>query len=306
MNDLDPALVHLAEAQHGMLTTQQFRAAGLSAPDLVALVSRGTLAHPGRGLYAVADLVSKDPIEYHRQLVAGAFLLYPDAVLTGVSGLLAHGLPVWNSDLTKPQLLRDRDRSGGMKAFKIRRTVGRSEAVDSPWGPCVPLAEALAQHAIDAGIVQGVVSLDAALKSGQVTDSDLEEVLDRVAQWPGSSRVGAMVSLADGRRESVGESRTGVVLSFLGIEVVPQVEIHDEGGYLVARVDFLIKGTKVIIEFDGKIKYADDDGTALFAEKKREDRLRSLGYVVVRIVWADLERPHLIAAKVRQAMAIAA
>ena len=84
--------------------------------------------------------------------------------------------------------------------------------------------------------------------------------------------------------------------------MTPQVPIVDERGVFVARVDFLVKGTKVIIEFDGKVKYAAGDPNVLWHEKRREDRLRRLGYVVVRITWAQLERPGAAAAAVRAAL----
>ena len=108
-----------------------------------------------------------------------------------------------------------------------------------------------------------------------------------------------MLRLVDGRRESVGESRCGVALAMAGIDVTPQVAIRDEHGDVVARVDFLVDGTKVVIEFDGKVKYAAGDPTVLWHEKRREDRLSRLGYVVVRITWAQLERPGAVAAAVR-------
>lgn len=76
-------------------------------------------------------------------------------------------------------------------------------------------------------------------------------------------------------------------------------------GAFVARVDFLVAGTRVVVEFDGKSKYADGDPAVLWAEKRREDRLRRLGYVVVRITWADLETPGAVAARVRTALAAA-
>lgn len=306
MDTLDPGIISLARSQHGMLTTAQLGLAGLGAPDLVALVSRGILRHPGRGLYAVDALSSDDPEVWHRQLVAGAFLLYPDAILTGGSALLSHGLPVWGASISTPQLLRPRDRSGGMTAFHIRRAASRQASDESPWGPCVPLADAIVQHAIDSGIVPGVVSADAALHSGAVTNDDLSAAVERVRSWPWSSRASAMYDFTDGRRESVGESRTAVTLAFAGIELIPQVTITDEEGRFVARVDFLVKGSTVIVEFDGRIKYAGDTGTVLFDEKKREDRLRSLGYTVVRIIWADLETPGRAAAKVRRALLAAA
>ena len=69
------------------------------------------LQHPGRGLYAVAALVEPDPEAWHRQLCAGAFLLYPDAGLAGTSSLLAHGIPVWGAPLGAPSILRPRQAS---------------------------------------------------------------------------------------------------------------------------------------------------------------------------------------------------
>jgi very-short-patch-repair endonuclease len=84
--------------------------------------------------------------------------------------------------------------------------------------------------------------------------------------------------------------------------VTPQVPIVDERGDFVARVDFLVNGTKVVVEFDGKVKYAAGDPKVLWLEKRREDRLRRLGYVVVRITWAQLERPGAVAAAVRAAL----
>jgi hypothetical protein len=47
----------------------------------------------------------------------------------------------------------------------------------------------------------------------------------------------------------------------------------------------------VVIEFDDKIKYGVDGKQALVDEKVREDRLRGLGYEIVRLTWADLTRP---------------
>lgn len=302
MDTLDPNLTTLATSQHGMLTTAQLTTAGLSSPDLAALVTRGVLRHPGRGLYAVAGFASPDPLIWHRQLIAGAFLLYPDAVISGASALLAHGIPVWGTSLVKPRLARPRDRSGGMRAFTLRRAhddLGRSE---SPWGPCVPLPLALVEHTLDNGIVPGVVSADAALNRDLVSLDALAATVTYVRSWPRSSRAKAMLRLCDGRRESVGESRTGVTLSFLGFEVTPQVTVRDDGGRFVARVDWLIVGTQIVVEFDGRIKYQDGNGVALFEEKKREDRLRALGYVVVRIIWADLDNPKLIEAKIRRAL----
>jgi hypothetical protein len=68
------------------------------------------------------------------------------------------------------------------------------------------------------------------------------------------------------------------------------------------RVDLLVAGC-VVVEFDGLVKYAGAQGRhALAAEKVREDRLRALGYEVVRLTWPDLDRPGRVDSLVRSAL----
>lgn len=84
----------------------------------------------------------------------------------------------------------------------------------------------------------------------------------------------------------------------LGYSLEPQVWI---GPY---RVDFLVPGTRVIVEFDGAVKY--DDRQAIVAEKRREDDLRRRGYVVVRLMWSDLHDPARVRRLVVAALTAAA
>jgi very-short-patch-repair endonuclease len=95
---------------------------------------------------------------------------------------------------------------------------------------------------------------------------------------------------------------TRLLLAGLGLAVRSQVRLFDELG-LMGRVDFLV-GEKVVVEFDGLVKYEGAQGReALAAEKRREDRLRAAGYEVVRLTWADLDRPDRVARMVRVAVA---
>jgi very-short-patch-repair endonuclease len=81
--------------------------------------------------------------------------------------------------------------------------------------------------------------------------------------------------------------------------------VHDGAGF-VGRVDFLVAG-RVVVEFDGAVKYEGAEGrAALVREKQREDRLREAGYIVIRVTWSDLDRPAVLMARVRAALARAA
>ena len=76
----------------------------------------------------------------------------------------------------------------------------------------------------------------------------------------------------------------------------------DAAGVLVGRVDFLVAG-RVVVEFDGLLKYRGEDGPeVVVAEKRREDRLRELGYEVVRVTWDELAHPERILARIRAAL----
>ncbi|NUR15498.1 MAG: hypothetical protein HOQ13_04210, partial [Dermatophilaceae bacterium] len=52
------------------------------------------------------------------------------------------------------------------------------------------------------------------------------------------------------------------------------------------------------------VKYADRE--VVFAEKKREDRIRTLGYEVVRLTWDDLRDPERVRRLLVAALARAA
>jgi very-short-patch-repair endonuclease len=305
---LDPALHAVAAGQHGMFTTAQARRAGVGPVALETLTRARVLRHPCRGPYAVSGLVDESPEPWHLHLASGAHLLYSDATLTGATAVLAHALPVWGVDLSRPQLHRPVDRAVGVTAFHVRprpTCTGRPPAVTTPWGAADEPATALVHLALDHGTAPGTVSADAALNRSSVTLPRLAAAAGLVRTWPGASRVRAMLALLDPASESVGETRCRLEMVTHGLPVTSQVCIHRPGGGLVARVDFLVTGTRVVVEFDGKVKYADGDPEVLWREKRREDELRALGYTVVRITWADLERPGAVVAKVRRALAAA-
>jgi hypothetical protein len=291
-----------ALGQDGVISTQQSARLGATPNDLVRLVRDGQLLHPFRGAYLLPDPDGDSPTDEarHLRLCRAARLIYPTAVLGGVSGALAHGLPGTGADLARPVLHHGRHRGIGVVGIRMRRARD-VESVMSDHGPTLPLAATLMDHARDNGTLPGVIAMDAALYGNAVTSEDLDAALTAVRNWPRAARAAAALDLVDGRSESPGESWTRFVLAVAGIETIPQVELRDDAGTVVARVDLLVEGTKTVVEFDGRLKYTSAE--VLWAEKKREDRLRRLGYTVVRITWSDLHQPGRVVALVRQAVA---
>ncbi|MFV0535599.1 MAG: hypothetical protein ACK5MR_18420 [Cumulibacter sp.] len=59
-----------------------------------------------------------------------------------------------------------------------------------------------------------------------------------------------------------------------GLDVEPQFVVRDKKGAFVARTDLRVRGTNVIAEFDGEVKY--ETGRSVANEKKREDAIQRL------------------------------
>jgi hypothetical protein len=78
---------------------------------------------------------------------------------------------------------------------------------------------------------------------------------------------------------------------------------------LVARADFGWELERTLGEFDGKVKYGrlrrpgEEPEDAVFREKVREDRIRDLGFEVVRWTWSDLKQPQVLADRLQRAFA---
>ena len=110
--------------------------------------------------------------------------------------------------------------------------------------------------------------------------------------------------MADEAAESVGESRSRALIHILGFPApVLQRPFYDSEGF-IGRTDFFWPEYGVIGEFDGDAKYLDDEllgdrstREAILAEKKREDRLRALGYKVVRWDWKAVTDPEVLRRK---------
>ena len=145
-------------------------------------------------------------------------------------------------------------------------------------------------------------------KGEGLTRIALQEASSLLASAAKHRRVLEVLALADEKSESVGESRSRALIHVLGLPApVLQHPFRDSEGF-IARTDFFWPEHGVIGEFDGDAKYLDDallgamsTREAVLAEKKREDRLRALGYKVVRWDWKAATNPELLRRKLAAA-----
>ncbi|MFJ6131460.1 hypothetical protein [Janibacter terrae] len=283
----------------GIFTRQEALGVGLRDEVLIAGVRRGVIRRLCRGAYTSPGARTKG--EERRLLARAALRMYPDAVLVGVTAAAAHGIPLFEVPVVPADLARPIQREASTRHIRLRPL--RDTPLDTPWGPATDTATALIQICLDHGVLPGVASIDAALNAQRVDVQQLQTAFERVSGWPHAGRARCALAWSDGDAESLGESVTRAILLGAGFRVVSQLPIADRDGVVFARVDLGIEDTPVLLEFDGKVKYSDGGPDALFREKKREDRIRARGYIVIRVVWADLFHPERIIRAVMEALA---
>lgn len=151
-------------------------------------------------------------------------------------------------------------------------------------------------------VERAVVIADQALRRG-ADQQLLQDYVDSGRITRGVRRVRRVLEAMDARSESVGETRTRVLLDTLGIRgAALQLDVDTPLGRY--RGDFGWKDRRVILEFDGRAKYFDYAPTdeVIFNERRREKALLDDDWQVIRIAWEDLSKPWDVERKVKAAL----
>ncbi len=295
-------LRNIARNRHGVLLTSDLEVLGLDHNARQA-VTRG-LYRIARGAFCV-DKPSSPSHWHFLRTVAALTARNEQVIASHVSAAVAHELPTWGTDLDLVHLT-------SAKTSRVARAgvvVHRAEAprVEARGIPVTDVARTIVDCARSCPRDSSVAMADYALHKALTTREQLEAAVSG-AKGRGVSRARAVVALADGRSESVAETRTRLICVDAGIDVTPQVWLRDADGVAFARVDLLVDGVPVVIEFDGKEKYEwieeepVDSAAKHWQEKVRRERIEDLGYVVVNIYWSMLDNPAAVVAKIRRAI----
>ena len=139
-----------------------------------------------------------------------------------------------------------------------------------------------------------LVSINDCLHNKVFSKEELLAELKRNARIKGCVRLERIIRFATDKCESPLETTAWIAIYKAGF-VLPQQQVKISIGQgKSARVDMYWEfgGRKIILELDGRVKY--DDGRVLYDEKIREDKLRVMGYEVIRCVWEDVHNGDLI------------
>jgi predicted transcriptional regulator of viral defense system len=307
---VNPQLKLVAEQQGGVFARHQAIASGYTPGQIRRRLGDGRWVRIRHGQYAEQLGLSGLPPwerteQEHRRLVHAVMNSWHEGALavSHQSALALHGLPLWGLDLREVHVCRRDGQSGGLIAG-ARHHLGSLSEIDLTEADglvTTTVARAVFETACTTSFEAAVVTVDAALRADALAPEELERLLGVIEFWPGSATARAAVNFGDAGSESVAESRLRVVMMNHGLPApVTQAVFRDADGF-IARVDFYFEEYETVVEFDGRLKYADGSAEVLVQEKVREDRLRALGLQVVRANWSDLDRPHRLLADIRKA-----
>lgn len=297
-----------------VLLRRDLIAEGLTDRDIHAQVKAGALTKLRYGAYAPTGLLHEvDGVDMMRARARAVLrTAHESAVLSHQNGLAEHGVPLWGVGLDETHLTRTDGRAGRREAGVVHH-----RAVLEPrwWNvhhgvPVVHPARAAIEVATAHGPEAGLVAACGVLHLELATVAELHEAAAAARHWPGSLGTRLVLARADGRLTNVAEARTWHMFFEQRIpRPEPQVRVLDEDGNLLGIVDFLWPGLGVFLEFDGRIKYeqhrrpGESLADYLMREKRREEQICvHKGWICIRVTWADLQRPAVLARRIMKAL----
>lgn len=287
------AVAELAGRQWGVLTGDQLKQAGVSAPTTTRWVQDGRLHRLYRGVYAVGHRA----LRVEGRLAAALFYAGPGAMLSHATAAWWWG--VWGSE---PRWIHvsapGRRASVGTVRVHQRRKL---EGTRHRRLPVTTVARTLVDLAGSVAFADLRKALAEAEYRGLVD-------LGRVEAEAGPGRPGSAALRAALARHRPQLAHTlspleDRFIDFCDAERIPLPEVNRTVAGLM--VDALWPAERVIVELDGGAAHGSP--IAIERDRRRELRLRALGYVVLRYTWGQVtEQPELVAADLRTVLTQAA
>jgi very-short-patch-repair endonuclease len=255
-------------------------------------------------LFRNVYVASTVPVTHVLRCHAAALLAPAGSVLTGCSAAAVRGVDLVGAydqvEFVLPESLLFDPQDG----VHIRRT-SRGRIDSEPWhgiglatSPRLAL-DMLTNSKLHRSLPRAVGYFDALLRAGAIDRSTFADYL-RGRRDNGILRAKKVLGLADARSESIPESELRVWLTVAGLEPDLQVQVFDEQGTFVGRLDLAFPEQKLAVEYDGDWHREGDQPER---DEARRAAIRALGWRFVIVTKAELhEAPKAIVESVRAAL----
>ena len=132
------------------------------------------------------------------------------------------------------------------------------------------------------GLTTAVIRLDALMQATNVKPTEVVSIADRHRGARGTVQLREALSLADAGAESPQETRTRLLLTWAGLRPQrTQIEVFDDFGGFVHRIDMGWNDWRVGVEYDGIQHWADPDVRNRDIDWQAE--AEALGWRIVRV-----------------------
>ena len=258
------------------------------------LATRYTSIHRNVYVATGSELTAKE------KAVAAWLWSRREAVVAGLSAAALHGSKWIDSDFPAELNRPGRDRTGGIVLHSDlleRDEVCRIDRmkVTTPARTAFGLGRVL-------GLETAVIRLDALTQATGVGVDAIGAIAGRHRGARGNKQLRRVLELTDAGAESPQETRTRLLLVSAGLPPPQtQVEVRDDAGRFVARLDMGWPLAKVAVEFDGAQHWTDPRQRSRDIDRIAE--LETLGWLIVRVSGEMLRlRPTVILQRVRVAL----
>lgn len=282
-----------------VFTLQQARAAGITADQVRYRVSSGRWERLSRDTYRRVewlpdglDRFAESRLDHAHRAVA-AVRRNPGSVVGFASAAVIHGLPLISHVPEQVTLIVPPGAwTGNRHGVRFRQVhleandvTGRRVPMTSPDRTWVDIART-------GPFADALSSGDAGLRAGMLDRAELNRMVEASLSRRGCRRAAAALAQLDPARETPLESDSWAY--FLRHRVpLPEVQVglRTPHGRFIARVDFWWGRVRLVGECDGRLKYSTPQD--VYAEKRREDAIRTEGCGVIRWGAQDLRGPEL-------------
>ena len=297
---IDVRVSELAERQHGVFTTGQLARLGVPEHARKYRLRARRWAQVYEGVYRFAGT----PLTWRGRVLAACWAAGDLASASGRAAGKLWRLPGGSDEVVEITCRRwRRARHDGLLVHEslafddVDVTVTDGMPVTNVARTLFDLARVCGDGTID-------LAIDDALRRRLTTEAELEAIRDRLARSgrEGSARFRSVLAgRTSGATESTAERRLLQLLRRHGLPApVPQHQIRDAGGRLVARVDLAYPDLRIAIEYDS---YAHHMGTAAHErDAARRNGILAADWYLLVATAADLrDGGHRLAAEVRRA-----
>jgi hypothetical protein len=289
-------LVVAAAGRYGLVRHEDL---GLARNELRRRIRSGQLRPIRRHIYATH---SADDRSVHEGVVAALMLLPAGSVACGLTAAR-----LWRLDGPPPQrvdeplhFLVPPNKHRVLDGCRLHDGApGEVTIVESI--PCTALAGTVLRYGSGVDLRRALIAVEAALRAHPALREQLEAELRERPPTRGVRQLRRVLEIASPLSESPLESIARLVWMQVGLPAPEQQVALYLRGRFIARVDFLWRAARLVVEVDGFAKYANAGEHR--AEKARQNAIVAAGYTVLRFTWHDfVERPEAVATAVREAL----